>query len=67
MSGLKMGVRQAGFGRNDDLPQQHHRPVARNVDDNWKEEAVEVSQKSRTKFNQLQVMIGKLKMIRIPS
>ena len=57
MSGLKMGVRQAGFGR----------PVARNVDDNWKEEAVEVSQKSRTKFNQLQVMIGKLKMIRIPS
>ena len=67
MSGLKMGVEQAGFGRNVNFPQQPHRPSARNVDDNWKEDASEVSQKSRTKFNQLQVMIGKLKMIRIPS
>ena len=67
MSGLKMGVEQAGFGRNVNFPQQPHRPSGRNVGDNWKEDASEVSQKSRTKFNQLQVMIGKLKMIRIPS
>ena len=67
MSGLKMGVGQAGFGQNVNFPQQHHRSSARNVGDNWKEDASEVSQKSRTKFNQLQVMIGKLKMIRIPS
>ena len=67
MSGLKMGVGQAGFGRNVNFPQQPHRPSGRNVGDNWKEDASEVSQKSRTKFNELQVMIKQLKMIRIPS
>ena len=67
MSGLKMGVGQAGVGRNVNFPQQAHRPSGRNVGDNWKEDASEVSQKSRTKFNESQVMIEALKMIRIPS
>ena len=67
MSGLKIGVGQAGFGRNVNFPQQAHRPSGRNVGDNWKEDASEVSQKSRTKFNESQVMIEELKMIRIPS
>ena len=67
MSGLKIGVVQAGFGRNANFPQQAHRPSGRNSGDNWKEDASEVSQKSRTKFNELQVMIEELKMIRIPS
>ena len=67
MSGLKIGVGQAGFGRNVNFPQQAHRPSGRNVDDNWNEDASEVSQKSRTKFNELQVMIKQLNMIRIPS
>ena len=57
MSGLKMGVGQAGFVRNINFPQQPHRPSGRNVGDNWKEDASEMSQKSRTKFNELQVMI----------
>ena len=67
MSGLKIGVVQAGVGRNVNFPQQAHRPSGRNSGDNWKEDASEVSQKSRTKFNELQVMIEELKMIRIPS
>ena len=67
MSGLKMGVVQAGFSRNVNFPQQPHRPSGRNVGDNWKKDAYEVSQKSRTKFNELQVMIKQLNMIRIPS
>ena len=57
MSGLKMGVGQAGFGRNVNFPQQPHWSSGRNVGDNWKKDASEVSQKSRTKFNELQVMI----------
>ena len=57
MSGLKMGVGQAGFSRNVNFPQQAHRSSGRNVGDNWNEDAYEVSQKSRTKFNELQVMI----------
>ena len=67
MSGLKIGVGQAGFSRNANFPQQAHRPSGRNVGDNWKEDASAVSQKSRTKFNESQVMIEELKMIRIPS
>ena len=67
MSGLKIGVGQAGVSRNVNFPQQAHRPSGRNVGDNWKEDAYEVSQKSRTKFNELQVMIKQLNMIRIPS
>ena len=67
MSGLKMGVGQAGFGRNVNFPQQAHRPSGRNSGDDWKEDASAVSQKSRTKFNESQVMIEALKMIRIPS
>ena len=67
MSGLKIGVGQAGFGRKVNFPQQAHRPSGRNVGNDWKEDASEVSQKSRTKFNESQVMIEELKMIRIPS
>ena len=67
MSGLNIGVGQAGVGRKVNFPQQAHRPSGRNVGDNWKEDASAVSQKSRTKFNESQVMIEALKMIRIPS